>query len=161
MRTIIHKLTYYVCAVGMFVAIPLMLLTTADVISRGFFNKPIPGVLETSEYMLSVIILLGAAYTQQVKGHVWVDFFTVKFSKGTQNLFRAITTLASIFIISLVVYMGFVEAMEEKTVSDMLRIPQWPFKMLVAAGGFLLWLELAVDLFDSLKSLVRRDAWTP
>ncbi len=161
MRAVIHKLTYWVCAVGMFMAIPLMLLTTADVISRGFFNKPIPGVLETSEYMLSVIILLGAAYTQQVKGHVWVDFFTVKFSRRTQDVFRVMTDLASLFIISLVVYMGYVEAMEEKAVSDMLRIPQWPFKMLVAVGCFLLWLELLVDLVDSVKKVIGRQTWTP
>ena len=160
MRTLIHKLAYWVCAVGMFMAIPLMLITTADVISRSFFNKPIPGVLEMSEYMLSVIILLGAAYTQQVKGHVWVDFFTVKFSKRTQMVFRVITDVATLFIISIVVCMGFSDAMEEKTVSDMLRIPQWPFKMLVSVGGFLLWLELALDLVDSVGKLARRETWT-
>jgi TRAP-type C4-dicarboxylate transport system permease small subunit len=160
MRAIIHKLSYYVCAVGMFMAVPLMLLTTADVISRGFFNKPIPGVMETSEYMLAVIILLGAAYTQQVKGHVWVDFLTVKLPQGVQNALRIFTDLASLFIISLVVYMGYVEALEEKAVSDMLRIPQWPFKMLVAVGCFLLWLELLVDLVDSVAKLVRRETWT-
>ena len=93
--------------VGMFMAIPLMLITTADVISRSFFNKPIPGVLEMSEYMLSVIILLGAAYTQQVKGHVWVDFFTVKFSRRTQIVFQVVTGVASLFIISIVVCHGF------------------------------------------------------
>ena len=160
MRTLIHKLAYWVCAVGMFMAIPLMLITTADVISRSFFNKPIPGVLEMSEYMLSVIILLGAAYTQQVKGHVWVDFFTVKFSKRTQTVFQVITDVATLFIISIVVCMGFSDAMEEKTVSDMLRIPQWPFKMLVSVGGFLLWLELALDLVDSVGKLARRETWT-
>ena len=160
MRTLIHKLAYWVCAVGMFMAIPLMLITTADVISRSFFNKPIPGVLEMSEYMLSVIILLGAAYTQQVKGHVWVDFFTVKFSKRTQMVFQVITDVATLFIISIVVCMGFSDAMEEKTVSDMLRIPQWPFKMLVSVGGFLLWLELALDLVDSVGKLARRETWT-
>jgi TRAP-type C4-dicarboxylate transport system permease small subunit len=160
MRTLIHKLAYYVCAVGMFMAIPLMLITTADVISRSFFNKPIPGVLEMSEYMLSVIILLGAAYTQQVKGHVWVDFFTVRFSKGTQMVFQVITDVATLFIVSIIVYMGFSDAMEEKAVSDMLRIPQWPFKMLVSVGGFLLWLELALDLVDSVGKLARRETWT-
>jgi TRAP-type C4-dicarboxylate transport system permease small subunit len=159
MRAIIHKLSYYVCAVGMFMAIPLMLLTTADVISRGFFNKPIPGVMETSEYMLAVIILLGAAYTQQVKGHVWVDFLTARLSQHVQNVLRIITDLASLFIISLVVYMGYFEAMEERAVSDMLRIPQWPFKMLVAVGCFLLWLELLIDLVDSVTRLARRETW--
>ncbi|MFZ2799540.1 MAG: TRAP transporter small permease subunit, partial [Syntrophorhabdus sp.] len=83
-KRVIRRITYSVCAVGMFLAIPLMLITTSDVISRGFFNKPIPGTLELSEYMLSIIILLGAAYTQQVKGHVGVDFLTKRFSKRTQ-----------------------------------------------------------------------------
>lgn len=160
MRTLIHKLAYWVCAVGMFMAIPLMLITTADVISRSFFNKPIPGVLEMSEYMLSVIILLGAAYTQQVKGHVWVDFFTVKFSKRTQMVFQVITDVATLFIVSIVVCMGFSGAIEEKAVSDMLRIPQWPFKMLVSVGGFLLWLEFVLDLIDSVGKLARRETWT-
>lgn len=160
MRTLIHKLAYWVCAVGMFMAIPLMLITTADVISRSFFNKPIPGVLEMSEYMLSVIILLGAAYTQQVKGHVWVDFFTVKFSKRTQIVFQVITDVATLFIVSIVVCMGFSGAIEEKAVSDMLRIPQWPFKMLVSVGGFLLWLEFVLDLIDSVGKLARRETWT-
>jgi TRAP-type C4-dicarboxylate transport system permease small subunit len=141
----------------MFLVIPLMALTTADVISRSFFNKPIPGVLEMSEYMLSVIILLGAAYTQQVKGHVWVDFVTSRFPGRVQNLCQVITFLASLFIVSIIVVMGFVDAMEEKTVSDMLRIPQWPFKMLVCLGGFLLWLELLLDVVDSIGK-VRRQA---
>ena len=99
--------------------------------------------------MLSAIILLAAAYTQQVKGHVWVDFFTVRFSKPVQNVFRVITDCASLFIVAIVVVMGFLEAHEERAVSDMLRIPQWPFKMLVCVGGFLLWLELLLDLFES------------
>lgn len=158
LRKVIHGAAYHVCAVGMFMAIPLMLITTADVISRSFLNKPIPGVLEMSEYMLSVIILLGAAYTQQVKGHVWVDFFTVKFSRRTQDLFQVVTDVASLFVISIVVCMGFSDAMEERAVSDMLRIPQWPFKMLVAVGGFLLWLQLLLDLVDSIGKLVRRKA---
>jgi TRAP-type C4-dicarboxylate transport system permease small subunit len=127
------------------------------VISRSFFNKPIPGVLEMSEYLLSVVILLGAAYTQQVKGHVWVDFLTSRFSARLQHLCQVITYLACLFIVSVLVVMGFIDSMEEKAVSDMLRIPQWPFKMLVSVGGLLLWLELLLDLVDSIGR-VRRGA---
>jgi TRAP-type C4-dicarboxylate transport system permease small subunit len=154
----IHGLSYWACVVGMFLIIPLMLMTTWDVISRSFFNKPVKGSFEVSEYMLSVIILLAAAYTQQMKGHVWVDFFTVKFSKHVQNLFKVITDFASLIIIAVLVVMGFIEAHEERTVSDMLRIPQWPFKMLVCFGGLLLWLELLVDFFESVARAVRRES---
>ncbi|NTV32315.1 MAG: TRAP transporter small permease, partial [Deltaproteobacteria bacterium] len=69
----IRRINYIVCAIGMAMILPLMLLTFADVMLRGFFNKPIPGSFEISQYILAIFILLGAAYTQQVKGHVGVD----------------------------------------------------------------------------------------
>ncbi len=156
-KKLIRALSYGFCAAGMFLIIPLMLMTASDVISRSFFNKPIAGSFELSEYLLAVIILLAAAYTQQVKGHVWVDFFTVRFSPRVQNVFRAMTGLASLFIIGVLVVMGYVQAHEERAVSDMLRIPQWPFKMLVCVGGALLWLELLIDFLESLGRVARRE----
>jgi len=155
-KRVIRRITYSVCAVGMFLAIPLMLITTSDVISRGFFNKPIPGTLELSEYMLSIIILLGAAYTQQVKGHVGVDFLTKRFSKRTQSILDVFTTLASMLIIAIMIWQGYVEGIHEKTVSDMLRVPQWPFRLLVAVGGFMLLLELFIDLFSAVARVRRK-----
>jgi hypothetical protein len=43
---------------------------------------------------------------------------------------------------------------EEKTVSDMLRVPQYPFRLLVAVGAFLTGLELVIDLGDSLAKMM-------
>ena len=93
---IVHRITYSVCAMGMFLAIPLMLMTACDVLSRSFFNKPIAGTLELSEYMMAVIILLGAAYTQQVQGHVGVDFLTSKFSPRGQKICKKILQTLSV-----------------------------------------------------------------
>jgi TRAP-type C4-dicarboxylate transport system permease small subunit len=137
--------------------IPLMLLTFADVMLRSFFNKPIPGTFEISQYILAVFILLGAAYTQQVKGHVGVDFVTSRLSPSLRAICEIFTTLLSLFIIAVVVWQGWVVGTEEKAVSDQLRIPQYPFKVLVAVGGFLLWLELLMDLFGSFGKLRRNE----
>jgi TRAP-type C4-dicarboxylate transport system permease small subunit len=155
-RRIVHKVSYGVCFAGMFLAIPLMLLTVGDVMGRSFFNKPIPGTFELSEYMLAVIILLGAAYTQQVKGHVGVDFLTSRYSPRTQAVFQFLTTLASLFIIAILIWYGYIEGIHEKAVSDQLRIPQWPFKLLVAVGGLLLWLEFLLDLISSAQIISGR-----
>ncbi|MCX5809667.1 MAG: TRAP transporter small permease [Proteobacteria bacterium] len=152
-KKIVHRTTYSVCVVGMFLAIPLMLITTCDVISRGFFNKPIAGTLELSEYMLAIIILLGAAYTQQVQGHVGVDFLTSKFSPRGQKLCKIITDVASLAIITILTVYGYIEGVHETAVSDQLRVPQWPFKLLVAIGGLMLWLEVFVDLLTSIAIL--------
>lgn len=153
----IRRINYVVCAVGMATIIPLMLLTFADVMLRGFFNKPIPGTFEISQYMLAVFILLGAAYTQQVKGHVGVDFITSRLSPRLRAICEIVTTLLSLFIIAIVIWQGWVEGITEKAVSDQLRIPQYPFRVLVAVGGFLLWLELLVDLFGSFGKLRRNE----
>jgi len=153
----VHRLNYYISCLGMTLLIPLMLLTTGDIIGRKFFSKTIPGTFELSEYILAVFILLGAAYTQQVKGHVGVDFVTSKLPPRARTLCEIITTLLSLFIIGIVIWMGFFEGIREKTVSDMLRIPQYPFRLLVSVGGFLLWLELLIDLVNSVRKLVGRE----
>lgn len=152
----VHKVTYSVCAAGMFLAIPLMLITTFDVLGRAIFNKPLPGTLELSEYMLAIIILLGAAYTQQVKGHVAVDFLTSRFPPKGQTICNIITNIASLAIITIMTIYGYIEGINETTVTDQLRVPMWPFKTLVAVGGLMLWMELLTDLITSVASLVRR-----
>ncbi len=140
---------------GMFLLIPLMLVTTWDVLGRKFLSKTVPGMFELSEYILAVFILLGAAYTQQVKGHVGVDFVIKRFSLRTRTLCQIITVFLSLFIVTILVWQGWVEGIKERTVSDMLRIPQYPFRLLVAIGGFLLWLELLIDLADFIKTFKR------
>ncbi|MEJ5375558.1 MAG: TRAP transporter small permease [bacterium] len=156
LKTKIRKLSYGACFVGMLFSLPLMFLTVLDVAGRAFLGKPMPGSFELSEYMLSVLILLGAAYTQQVKGHVGVDFLTKRLSPKLQALCGALTTSACLFIVSIVVWQGYVDAMAETAVSDQLRIPQWPFKMLVAVGGLLLWMEFALDLYEKIQRLTGR-----
>ncbi len=154
-KNLIRRMNYYVCAGGMCVLIPLMLLTTGDAVGRKFFAKTIPGAFEISQYLLAVFILLGVAYAQQVKGHVGVDFVTSRFSPRGRALCEMFTTLLSLFIIAILVWEGWVEGIKERTVSDMLRIPQYPFRLLVSIGGFLLWLELLIGLFESAMKFKR------
>jgi TRAP-type C4-dicarboxylate transport system permease small subunit len=157
-RTFIEKVVRFAGTVGMIFVVPLMLITTGDVVGRGFFDKPIAGTFELSEYMLAIIILLGTAYTQQVKGHVAVDFLTSHFSGGTQRVCKVVTVLLSLIIVTLLVWQGFKLGIEETGVTDQLRIPKAPFKMLVGVGGLLLWLQLLFDFIDSIASFKRRES---
>jgi TRAP-type C4-dicarboxylate transport system permease small subunit len=156
-RSFVERTIRFVATIGMVFVLPLMLITTADVVGRGFFNKPIAGTFELSEYMLAVIILLGAAYTQQVKGHVAVDFLTSKFSNKTQALCQTLVLFLSLFIVTILVWQGFMLGIEEKGVTDQLRVPRAPFKMLVGIGGCLLWLQLLFDFIDSITKVARRE----
>ncbi len=152
----VHQVNRLIASVGAWFLIPLMLITAADVVARDVFNHPIPGTVELSQYMLAVFILLGLAYTQQVKAHVAVSLFTSRLSTPIQLIFNIITTLFCLFISCILVWQGWAVGIEEKTVSDMLRMPQFPFRLLVAVAAFLICLELLIDLGDSLKKPVGR-----
>jgi TRAP-type C4-dicarboxylate transport system permease small subunit len=156
MRRWIQKATFWLSNLGMVLLIPMMLLTTGEVIGRAVWSKPIPGSMELSSYMLAVFVLLGIAYTHQVKGHVRVSMLVSRLSGRVQAAIEVVTTLLSLCIVGIVAWQGWVLAMEEKAVSDMLRIPQAPFKFLVFVAGVALCVEVLLDLSDAIKKLVGR-----
>jgi TRAP-type C4-dicarboxylate transport system permease small subunit len=153
----IQRLTLYVSYLGMVLLIPMMLLTTTDVMGRALWSRPIYGTVELSSYMLAIFILLGLAYTHQVKGHVRVTMLTSRLPRRANLALDLVTILLSMFIIGLIAWQGWVVGMEERAVSDMLRVPQRPFKLLVSVAAFLLWLELCIDLFATIRQLSRGD----
>lgn len=155
-RRIIQRLTRSLCYFGMFLLIPMMLITAGDVIGRGVWSKPIPGTVELSSYMLAVFILLGVAYTHQVKGHVRVSMLVSRLPQRAAHFLDVITTLLSLFIIAILAWQGWVVGSDERTVSDMLRIPQLPFRLLVSLAGLFLCFEIMIDLAVSVGKLVRR-----
>lgn len=156
LRNVIQRFTLVISYVGMFLLIPMMLLTAGDVIGRVVWARPIPGAVELSGYMLAIFILLGVAYTHQVKGHVRVSMLVSRLPEGVGYILDVITTLLSLFIIAILAWQGWVVGIEERTVSDMLRIPQLPFRLLVSVAALFLFLELLIDLVVSAGKLVRR-----
>ncbi len=155
-KTGIQKINRFIAGVGAWFLIPLMLITAVDVVARDVFNHPIPGTVELSQYMLAVFILLGLAYTQQVKAHVAVSLFTSRLPPYTQFIFNIVASLLCLFITCIITWQGWMVGIEEKTVSDMLRVPQYPFRLLIAIAAFLMGFELLIDLGNSLKKLVGR-----
>ena len=158
MKQGIQTLNRFIAGVGACFLIPLMLITAADVVARDVFNHSVPGTTELSQYLLAVFILLGLAYTQQMKAHVAVSLVTSRLSPNAQQILYIITTLMSLSIFSILAWQGLVVGIEERTVSDMLRVPQYPFRLLVAVAAFLVCLELLIDLGESVKKLARRSS---
>jgi TRAP-type C4-dicarboxylate transport system permease small subunit len=137
----------------MFLVIPMMLLTSGEVIGRALWDQPIPGTLELSSYLLAVFILTGLAYTHQVRGHVRVEMITSRLPARVKAGIDLFTTTLCLFIVAILIWQGFLLGIEEKAVSDMLRIPQWPFKLFVSVAALMLFLEFTLDFIDNLKRL--------
>ena len=154
-KGIIQKVTRATAYAGMVLLVPMMLLTSLDVVTSKFWANPIPGSMELSSFMLSVFILLGVAYTHQVRGHVRVTMFTDRLPEKYSEILNIFTTILTLFIVCIVIWQGIVVAFEAHDVSDMLRIPSLPFRLLVSVAAVLLALELLFDLVDSTRSLIR------
>jgi TRAP-type C4-dicarboxylate transport system permease small subunit len=157
-RETIQRVNRFVAGVGACSLILLMLLTAADVLGRDLLGRPVPGAVELSQYLLAVFILLGLAYTQQLKGHVNVSLLTSRLSLSGQLLLKLISSVLGLALFGLLAWQGWVVGLEERTVSDLLRIPQLPFRILVAVAGFLVCLELLIDAGEGLEKLVRRSS---
>jgi len=151
----IQRINLYLCSFGMLLLIPMMLLTAGDVIGRALWARPITGAVELSSYMLAAFILLGVAYTHQVKGHVRVSMLVSRLPEWAGLSLDIITTLLSLFIIFILAWQGWAVGVVERSVSDMLRIPQLPFRLLVSVAGLFLCLELLIDLSASVGKLIR------
>src|SRR4030042_3453136 len=97
-KTGIQKVNRFIGGVGAWFLIPFMVITAVDVVSRDIFNHPIPGTVELSQYMLAIFVLLGLAYTQQMKAHVAVSIFTSRLPHRAHLILNIITTLLCVFI---------------------------------------------------------------
>lgn len=152
----VHRANRWIAAAGACFLLPLMVMTAVDVVGRDVFNRPIPGTVELSQYMLSVFILLGFAYTHQERAHVAVSLLTSRLPYRAQLILRIITTCLILLVCCILAWQGWVVGIEEKTVSDMLRVPQYPFRLLVAFAACTLCLQLLTDLGESLIRLSGR-----
>ncbi|MBI5523168.1 MAG: TRAP transporter small permease [Desulfarculus sp.] len=150
LRRVVNRVTHGLAYGGMFVLLPLMLLTSADVLGRAFWNKPVPGTVELSSFILVVFILCGLAYTHQVKGHVRVTMLLDRLPRPVALCMDLLTTLMSMLVLAIIAWQGWEIAWDQNTVSDMLRVPQRPFRLLVTVAGVCFFLELLLDLLTTL-----------
>lgn len=140
--------------------IPAMgLITTFEVVSRYFFNRPTIWVWDTNTEFLSAMALLAGGYTLFHGGHVRVDVFTSRFTpkmKEIVELFFFI--LLAIFCVPLI-WKSIGIAWYSFTIRESLpgywKPPVYPIKMLVPIAGLLLLLQGLSRFIRSLLFLIK------
>lgn len=152
-RSVVQATTRGLGYVGMWFVVPMMLLTSTDAVLRDAISRPVRGAYELNSYILSVFVLLGLAYTQQFKDHVRVTILIDRLPPRLSAAISMFTILLTMFIVLVMTWQGVVVAFETSSVSDMLRIPQLPFRLLVTVGGFFLFMEFLFDLVDEARRL--------
>jgi len=153
LKSLVQKLTRGIAFGAMFLLLPMMFLSAADVTLRQLFTTTIPGTMELSSYMLALFILLGLSYTHQCRAHVRVSFLLDRFPEKAKTVIEIVLSILCLAMLLILVFEGWIVAWEETTVSDMLRIPQTPFRMALVVGCFSFALEVLIDIIDHFKTL--------
>lgn len=132
-----------------FVLLFMMLLTVADTILR-YFKKPIVGTYELVGLAAAVVLGFSIPYTTSVRGHIVVDFFTMKFKPSTKRFWLLVTRILGIFLFSFMAYEMMAMANDWRIsgeVSATLKLPFYP----VAFGiGVCLFFQVITLIADTI-----------
>ena len=125
------------------VLIALMLLTTADVAGRYFFNSPINGVFDLTHFAVSIMTHLGLAYCGYRGGHVVIELLYDKLPRGWRRILNQIINLAGCILFALIAWRTVVQGLDVREMgeaSQMMEIPLFPLYFVVALGsGLFAW----------------------
>jgi tripartite ATP-independent transporter DctM subunit len=131
----------------------IMLLPVVDVVSRWFFNSPVPGGVELVELLLVIIVMSSVAWCALQDGHVALTFIVDRLPLKAGNVFQGVTQVLSIITCTLLFYQNFLQAgitASHKVTTGILFIPHSPFLYLISAGYLLLTVALLQKLLVGL-----------
>ena len=125
------------CFVGIVSMLLLMVMVTIDTITR---RTPIGGItdsMDMTQLFLGMIIYGGMAFLESERGHVRVDMFLLMMPKLLRRIVEGIIYLLSTAMLGMVCF-AYVSNMGSEISSgaatQVLGIPQWPFKLIVTIG---------------------------
>lgn len=139
--------------VSLMTIVVMMMLTTADVILRYLFDRPILGSMEMTELLMVSVAGLSLAWCTLKSGHIRVDIITNMFSKKTNKTMDVINYILTGIICAFIVpalINRYIEGEKLDIRTYVLRIPEGPFVLLLTFGYFLTFLVLIVKTVKSI-----------
>jgi len=126
----------------------LMLLTVMDVILRAL-KRPIVGTYELVAFSGAVVIGFSVPLTSWLRGHIFVDFFILRFSQKVRNIFN-ITTRCLVIVLFFLIGWNLIkygmDLQKSGEVSLTLQMPFYPVAYGVAVCCFVQCLVLICDV---------------
>ena len=140
--------------ISMATTVFLMATICVDVVTGNIFNRPIPGVYELCQVILTVLVFTSWAYTQSKHGHIHVTMFVAMMPQKLRFFCFAVTSYLSTAIMVIATYAVWIITWDKKASAECtgtLQIPYWPFYLLefIAFAFFTL-----ILLRDSMKATV-------
>lgn len=128
----------------------LMFLTVTDVILRSF-RRPIVGTYELVAFSGAVVIGFALPFTSWVRGHIYVDFFILKFSQKVRNIFNITTRSLVIMLFFLIGWNLIKYGIDLQKSGEVSLTLQMPFYPVAYGVGICCFIQCLVMFCDILK----------
>ena len=146
------SLSTYLSYIGNFALAGMMLLTTTDVVGRYFFNAPVLGAYEITEYLMLIMVFSFLALAQSAKVHINVDIVFSHLPAGLRNFLERFNHLVCLLMMILVTWMSVLRVFELRRTGEasvLLKIPDYPFAAFLVIGCLVFSIEFLKDVFSS------------
>jgi TRAP-type C4-dicarboxylate transport system permease small subunit len=144
----IRDLSRFVNLIGGIALTFIMSLTVVDIILR-FFRMPIVGTYELVAFSGAVVIGFSVPLTSWMRGHVYVDFFILRFSQKGRNVINIVTRFLGICLFIMIgwnlISYG-MDLQKSGEVSLTLHVPFYPVAYGVGVCCFIQCLVLFCDI---------------
>ena len=132
----------------------LALLVIYEIFMRYFFGRPFRGGYEMTEIAMSAIVACGLPYTAITRGHVSVDIFSRVLDRPAFRWLNFAVHAAGAAILAVVAWQSWLHAMSGLSygdVTNMMRIPKYPFQFAIAISAGLFALVLCLEALKALR----------
>ena len=139
----------------------MMLLTVADVTGRYLFNRPLTGSTEVTEYMMAVLSFLALAWCTKKKTHIKLDIMDRYIPATSRVISDIVFYLLGLGLFSLTSWQNFLMASNHMFAhydSPVLKIPDYPFYLLVSFACGIVALVLLFSIVQNIGQVIKK--WT-
>lgn len=133
----------------------LMLIGTADVVGRYFFNRPILGTAEISCVLLALIVFFSWAYVSASGAQITAEFLLSRLSARSRVTASLVVTVLSLVFFILLGWQSIRMAIgfwRGGRIIDVLDWPLAPFLLALSFSALVVSLELIVQMVNLLSA---------
>lgn len=146
------------------IGVPLLVATLVyEVIARYVFNAPTLWSYDTSYFLNSILVMLGAGYTLSRRGHIAVDVIYARYPPRVKAAFDLAWTLFILVpMLGALIWVLWPNLLQSWASGERAASGTWlpllyPFKAWVLAGFVLLLVQALVQILESLLRLLGAD----
>jgi TRAP-type C4-dicarboxylate transport system permease small subunit len=154
----VQQVAWKLAQIGQVATAVVMFLLVANIFSRFLWKLPVPGTVELTEMLGTVLLAGGVAYCHWVKGHISVGVLVERLSPRGQGLVDTLMNLLALAATGVLaketLAFGLSMAREGYKTAD-LHVPMYPFIYLVGVCFLVLAIIIVRDLIKAVIMLVK------